>query len=81
MVSCTLLPGAALIYQIHSLLGGYVLGYLGLLKEPVAPDNSPPQPVKTARLSQFKEGISPWEKCKMSLKMHNTYFRRKIIKL
>lgn len=56
-----LLPGAVLMYQIHSLLGGYVLGYPGLLKEPVAPDSSPPQPVKTARLSHFKVGSSPWK--------------------
>lgn len=49
-----LLPGAVLMYQMHSLLGGYVLGYPGLLKVPVVPDNSPPQPVKTGRLSQFK---------------------------
>lgn len=59
-----LLPGAVVMYQMHSLLGGYVLGYPGLLKEPVVPDNSPPQPVKTARLSQFKVGIDYWEKFK-----------------
>lgn len=62
-----LLPGAVVMYQIHSLLGGYVLGYPGLLKDPVVPDNSPPQPVKIARLSQFKMGIGHSEKFKNPL--------------
>lgn len=61
-----LLPGAVRMYHMHSLLGGYVLGYPGLLKEPVSPANSAPQPVKSARLNQFQVSAGHWEHFKNS---------------
>lgn len=55
-----LLPVAVWMYQKHSLLSGYLLGYPGLLKEPVGPDRSPPQPVgghtESVRLMEKRGG-------------------------
>lgn len=74
------------MYHIHSLLAGYVFGYPGLLKEPMAPDNSAPQPVKTARLSQFQVRSGQWEEFnnptnQKVIENAGNYFKRKIIKL
>lgn len=74
------------MYHIHSLLGGYVFGYPGLLKEPMAPDNSAPQPVKTARLSQFQVSSGHWEEFnnptnQKVIENADNHFKRKIIKL
>lgn len=74
------------MYQVHSLLGGYEFGYPGLLKEPMAPDNSAPQPVKTARLSQFQVSSGQWEEFnnptnQKVIENADNYFKRKIIKL